>query len=310
MPLNIPAGHHSFSIGYNPFMLSDTTGIFIISPSQTSSAGPFPAPINTAGATYNGCGLPPLPDYTYTGYQPPCTITTSGRVETIYPIVPASDSSLFFGSSPLGISPPTTASATPPTTVDRSTAINTAFATGVFAQALQCPTPVTPSTTQITSGDVTTIISLVACDPTPEASQPGVNSGNGVCHTSGYITYSVSGTSSVCCPNGWATTPLNSELFCFTSMTVAGMKRAAWEHKRGLTETLTGIALTTAGVVTSEAAIIGGSTTAGSGTSSSTSTGSEAGKTNASSGTAMRGLGVWESFAVAIIPAVILRILF
>ena len=280
-------------------MLSDTTGIFIISPSQTSSAGSFPAPINTAGATYNGCGLPPLPDYTYTGYQPPCTITTSGRVETLYPIVPASDSSLFFG----------TASATPAATVDETTAENTAFATGIFAQALQCPTPVTPSKSQIISGGITTIISVVACEPTQVASQMSANADNGICHTSGYTTYSVSGATSVCCPNGWATTPLNSRLWCFTSMVVADLKRAALVHRRGQTETLSGIAFTTAGLVTSEAVIVGASI-AGSGTSTSTSTGSGAAKTSTSSSVAKSGLSLWKKFAVAALTGVMWYILF
>jgi hypothetical protein len=187
--------------------------------------------------------FPDLPDYTYTGYQPPCTVTTSGRVETLHPIVPASDSSLFFRSTPLvGPSAPT-ASATAATTVDETTTKNSAFATGIFAQALQSPTPVTPSTSQIISGGITTIISVVPCEPTQVASQMSAKANNWVCHASGNTTYSISGTTSVCCPNRWATTPLNSELFCFTSIVAAGTKMAVLEYKRGQTEALSGIAL-------------------------------------------------------------------
>ena len=66
-------------------------------PSQTSSVVLFPTTTNVAFQTYNGCGLPLLPDYTYRGCQAPCVTTTNGQVETRYPILPASDSSSFFG---------------------------------------------------------------------------------------------------------------------------------------------------------------------------------------------------------------------
>lgn len=286
-------------------MLSATTAIFIILPSQTSSAGPFPVPINTASVSYDGCGLPPLPDYTYTGYQPPCTVTTSGRVETIYPIVPNSDSSIFWGSTALGSASPTTSSAVPSATVPPTTA----FATGVFAQALQCPTPVIPSATQIISDGVTTVISVVSCEPTEIASQSSAG-GSGVCHTSGYTTYSVSGTSSVCCPGGWATTPLDSELFCFTSMAATGLKRAALGQKRGQTETLSGLAFTTAGIVTTEAAAAGGSAAAGSGTGTKTSTGTGTSKTNSSNGGARLGMSLWQYPELTAVVGVMYHIIF
>jgi hypothetical protein len=71
VPLDIFAGRHSFSIGINPLLMSDTTDIFIIQASQTSYVAPMSSTTNTAVfQIYNGCGLPPLPDYTYTGYQP------------------------------------------------------------------------------------------------------------------------------------------------------------------------------------------------------------------------------------------------
>jgi hypothetical protein len=255
VPLNIEAGRHSFSIGYNPLQLSDTSDIFNISASQTSSVAPVPATSNTAFQSYLGCGLPPLPDYTYTGYQPPCTITTSGRVETIYPIVPASDSSLFFGSLPATTVPTTPATA--PSTVNSvisSTTVNPSFATGAYAQALQCPNPVTPTTTEFTASGTTTIISLVGCNTGGTSSALDPNSA-GVCHTSGYSTFSVSGINSVCCPNGWTTTPLNSELFCFTSTAAPGAKRAVLDDIQGPTETTMAGAFTIAGHVTGDAAV-------------------------------------------------------
>ena len=133
-------------------MLSDQTGIFTILPSQTSkvtNAAPAPT-TNTAYQSYRGCGLPPLPDFTYTGYQPPCTVTSFGQTRTIYPIVPAELSSSFFGTSYLASAPPITSPGST-STISSSLSVNTAFATGVFAQALQCPTPVTPSTTKLTA---------------------------------------------------------------------------------------------------------------------------------------------------------------
>ncbi|KAH8815993.1 hypothetical protein F5884DRAFT_895828 [Xylogone sp. PMI_703] len=255
VPVDISGGRHSFSIGYNPLQLSDTTDIFVID--STFVPPPPASSTNVPPPTYQGCGLPPLPDYTYTGYQPPCTVTMSGRVETIYPIVPASLSSIFYGSAPQA--PPT-----PPTPIPTPT-INTAFATGVYAQALQCSNPVTPSQTGITVGGATTIFSLVACNTAPTTSAPPPNR-DGVCHESGYSTFSVSGTSSVCCPNGWATTPLNSELFCFTSTESPDVRRADLIGRQVSTETLVagaksklveifGLVFTTAGVVTKGIAI-------------------------------------------------------
>lgn len=255
VPLNIEAGRHSFSIGYNPVQMSDTTDIFVIDPSQTSSVPPPAITTNPAWQTYRGCGLPPLPDYTYTGYQPPCTITTSGRVETIYPIVPASDSSVFFGSIPQA-SKTTTATTTP------TASANSAFATGVFAQALQCANPVIPSPTSITADGATTVFTLVACNTAVPSGSVSIVDSDGVCHASGYATFSVSGTSSVCCPNGWATTPLNSELFCFTSTA----ERGPLEDRRGLSETslegshtsivdIVGLVFTAAGVVTKDVSV-------------------------------------------------------
>jgi hypothetical protein len=243
--------------------MSDTTDIFIIQASQTSYVAPVSSTSNTAVyQTYNGCGLPPLPDYTYTGYQPPCTVTTNGHVETLYPIVPASDSSSFFGSA-IPVPAATTTSQSTTITSSSSPFVNTAFATGVYAQALQCPTVVTPSATKITASGTTTVFSLVGCATASGSSVTG----GGVCHTSGYTTFSVSGASSVCCPNGWATTPLASELFCFTSVAQAAKRQASTETLTTGSNTLvaiSGLAFTSAGVVTKEA-------TAGTGSSSSSS---------------------------------------
>jgi hypothetical protein len=265
VPLDISAGRHSFSIGINPLLMSDTTDIFIIQASQTFYVAPVSSTSNTAVyQTYNGCGLPPLPDYTYTGYQPPCTVTTNGHVETLYPIVPASDSSSFFGGA-VSVPATTTSQGSTSTTISSySLSINTAFATGVYAQALQCPTVVTPSTTKITASGTTTVFSLVGC---ATASGSSVTRG-GVCHTSGYTTFSVSGTSSVCCPNGWAMTPLASDLFCFTSVGQAAKRQASTQTLTTGSNTLveiSGLAFTSAGVVAKEATT---------GTSSSTTSGS------------------------------------
>jgi hypothetical protein len=269
-------------------MLSDQTDIFTILASQTSYVAPSPGTTNTAFQTYNGCGLPPLPDYTDTGYQPPCTTTVNGQAETLYPIVPASDSSSFYGVAP-------SAPASPTSTVISSSSptINTAFATGVYAQALQCPTPVMPITTMFTSSGATTVFSLVGC-----ATPSGVsNNGNdGVCHTSGYTTFSVSGTSSVCCPNGWATTPLNSELFCFTS--IGKDAKRAVEERQVSTETLSGLVFTSAGVVAAENLVETGSSSTGSGSHSinvtSTATSSAASASMTKSGGAKLDLGLWS----------------
>jgi hypothetical protein len=206
-------------------MLSDQTAIFIIDASQTSSAPPVTPTTNTAYVPYNGCGLPPLDDYTYTGYQAPCTVTSSGRVETLYPNVPASISALWsLSQTPVTTSKTSTTPSTTSTIAAPTTSVNTAFATGVFAQDLQCPSPIIPSKTSIIFSGTTTVLSLVACSAAVTQSSSGSNS-VGVCHTSGYKTFSVSGTSSVCCPSGWATTPLNSELFCFTSAVGPNSKR-------------------------------------------------------------------------------------
>lgn len=271
VPLNIPAGRHSFSIGYNPFQLSDQTPIFTILSSQTSYVAPAPSSSNPAAQTYNGCGLPPVPGYTYTGYQAPCTVTTSGHVETIYPIVPTSDSSAFFGIVPSSV--PASSTVTSSTS---SRSINTAFATGVYAQALQCPTPVTPSTTKITASGATIVFSTVGC----ATASSGSNANSvGVCHTSGYTTFSVSGTSSVCCPNEWATTLLIEELFCFTSMAQA----AALQERQASTETvvtLTGLAFTSAGIVSGDAVAGTGSSTATGSATSATTTKSGGAKLN------------------------------
>jgi hypothetical protein len=278
--LNVEAGRHSFSIGYNPLMLSDTSGIFTILSSQTSYVAPPPS---SAGAwTYNGCGLPPLPDYTYTGYQPPCTTTISGKVETLYPIVPASDSSSFypnlFTPTPEGQS----------TTISTPVTINTAFATGILAQALQCPTQVAPSSTSITVASVTTIFYLVGCNTSPATAS---SNNGGVCHTSGYTTFSVSGTSSVCCPSGWATTPLNSELYCFTSVGQVGKRQASTEtlgSGASAVVEVQGLVFTSAGVVTHDVSIGTGtqSSSGGTGTgaaASSSTTKSSAGRLELSS---------------------------
>jgi hypothetical protein len=126
-----------------------------------------------------------LPDFTYTGYQPPCTVTTSGRVETIFPIVPASDSSLFYGGGVSGTTPADGSVPTAPTAAESSL-----FASGIFAQALQCGTPVTPTTTSFAVSSITTVISVVDCFTIESIHQPGANR-NGVCHTSGYRVYNV-----------------------------------------------------------------------------------------------------------------------
>ncbi|KAF4636123.1 hypothetical protein G7Y89_g1960 [Cudoniella acicularis] len=238
------------------------TDIFTILSTQTSAVtgAPGPSTSNTAAAwTYNGCGLPPLPDYTYTGYQPPCTTTVSEHVETLYPIVPATDSSSFYGNVPATTTQPSSTS--PSTTSSTSSSpelssINTAFATDIYAQALQCPSAITPSTTSIIASGTTTIFSLVNCITTSPASITITNTNNGgVCHTSGYTTFSVSGTSSVCCPDNWATTPLNSELFCYTFMGQEDAKRKRQLSSPSVSATrLWGLAFTSAGVVTSEAA--------------------------------------------------------
>jgi hypothetical protein len=300
VPLNIEAGQHSFSIGLNPLQMSDQTAIFIIPSSETSgvAAPPFsPVTTNTAYQPYNGCGLPPLPNYIYTGYQPPCTVTSDGHVETLYPIVPASDSSVFFGSVPPAtttsllltsstVSLPSFSSPPPPS-------INTAFATGVYAQALQCPTPVTPSATTLSARGTTTVFSLIACSATSSADTNSGGASGGVCHSSGYKTFSVSGaTTSVCCPDGWATTPLvDAQLFCFTSMAQGqGQGQGAAKRVEPLV-TISGLAFTSAGVVTAEAAV-------GSGSLSTQSVATATGLASSSSSSATKSGGVELDFGL------------
>ncbi|KAE9381967.1 hypothetical protein N431DRAFT_425518 [Stipitochalara longipes BDJ] len=287
VPLNIEAGRHSFSIGYNPVMLSDTSGIFTILPCQTSYVPPgsTSTPTGSAAWTYNGCGLAPLPDYTYTGYQPPCTTTVDGKVETLYPIVPASDSSVFY---PNLLNPTITATTTSlSTTTAISNSRNTAFATGALAQALQCRFAITPSVTRITSASVTTLFSLVGCS-TFAAASSSYNT-EGVCHTSGYTTVSVSGTSSVCCPNGWATTPLSTDLYCFTEASAGLEKRQASTETLGvgISSTLVelqGLVFTSAGVVTQEVAVQTGSSTTNSGGTGTSAAASETSTKKSESG--------------------------
>jgi hypothetical protein len=298
VPLDISAGRHSFSIGINPLLMSDTTDIFIIQASQTSYVAPVSSASNTAVyQTYNGCGLPPLPDYTYTGYQPPCTVTTDGHVETLYPIVPASDSSSFFSGVVLVHATTTSQSSTSTTISSSSLSVNTAFATGVYAQALQCPTVVTPSTTKITASGTTTVFSVVGC-----ASASGSSvTGGGVCHMSGYTTFSVSGTNSVCCPDGWATTPLASKLFCFTSVGQAAKRQASTETLTTGSNTLvaiSGLAFTSAGVVTKEATTGTGSSSTSSG-SHSANTQSAASATTSKSGGVRLHLGLQGPLTIA-----------
>ncbi|KAG0645115.1 hypothetical protein D0Z07_9119 [Hyphodiscus hymeniophilus] len=274
IPSNIEPGRWSFSIGANPLLQSSTSTIFTITASQISGSPALPGPpatSYTAFQSYNGCGLPPLPDYTYTGYQAPCTTTSNGVVETLYPIVPFSDSSSFFSNSDLiseMVTPSVTISSGSTVISASSLSFNSAFATGVYAQALQCPSPVTPSTTKIVAGGATTILSLVGCDAVTGSSSDG----GGVCHISDYTTFPISGASSVCCPGGWATTPLNSDLFCFTS-TGQAKKRGMITERQVSTETLAespstlieiqGLMFTRAGVVTGEAAVETGSSSTG-----------------------------------------------
>ncbi|KAG4438457.1 hypothetical protein IFR05_006067 [Cadophora sp. M221] len=244
---------------------------FTISPSQTSKVTDTPptATTNTAYQSYRGCGLVPLPDYTFTGYQAPCTVTSSGHTRTIYPIVPEGLSASFYGSSYL-VSAPSITSRSSPARSSFLPSIDTAFATDAYAQALQCPSPVTPSTTKLTASGITTIITVVGCPPTRNANTES----GGACHTSGYSTFSLSGTTSVCCPGGWATTPLNSELFCFTSMAQVA-KRAELIKRQASTQTLvaspnplvviSGLVFTSAGIVPAEVTGLG-STSSSSGT--------------------------------------------
>lgn len=289
VPIAIEPGRYSFSIGINPFLLSDTSAIFVFEPSQVSSVSPASVPIGTP--SYNGCGLPPVPGYTYTGYQPPCTVTTNDQVKTLYPVVPASDSSSFFGSM------------APETTTPTSIASPASIATDIYAQALQCPTPITPSPTTITASGATTIFSLVGCATALAASPSISNSSNvGVCHTSGYTTFSVSGASSVCCPDGWATTPLTADLFCF--MTIRGTRAELFgqvstetvETSPNTVVEISGLAFTRAGVVVNEVAAGSTSTSVvdSSTAITTTTTGAGASTTKKSGGGKLR-LRVWET---------------
>jgi len=319
VPANIQAGRHSFSIGYNPLQLSDQTPIFTILSSQTSAVTGSPAPstINTAFQTYRGCGLPPLPDYTYTGYQAPCTITTSGHVETIYPIVPASDSSSFFSGTYLASS--TSASASITTSSSRaelfptSTSINTAFATGVYAQALQCRTPVTPSPVRFMNQGTTTVLSFVDCTT---ASASTTNRG-GICHTSGYATFSVGGSSSVCCPSQWATSSLYAEVLCYTAVGGSGMvkgRQIDTSFSQSSATTVSVLVFTRAGVVTHDAMTeTGSSTTRSSLTSAASTTVTGMGSASSASPTkndSMKpGLGHWGVWGIVSVAVVLCFVL-
>lgn len=123
----------------------------------------------------------------------------------------------------------------------------------------------------------------------------------GVCHSSGYTTFSVSGTSSVCCPGGWATTSFGSVetgLYCFTSIAGQNAKREE-ERERQLkrddaTVTLSNLAFTTAGVVSEKSVTTSSSSetpTRSSGTM--TETGATASATKKSGGNEMIQLGSW-----------------
>lgn len=282
-------------------MISDTSEIFTILPSQTSYVAPGSTSTGTVAWTYNSCGLAPLPDYTYTGYQPPCTTTVDGKVETLYPLVPASDSSVFYPNIF------TAAAATTPRTSSSGSnspySINTAFATGVLAQELQCSYQVTPSATTIIVASVTTMLYLVDCATT--AASPPTATNGGVCHTSGYTTFSISGTSSVCCPNGWATTPLaNSELYCFTEVSIGVAKRQASTEtlSAGVSNTMVevqGLVFTRAGAVTKEAGTGTGKGTGSSGGGEgATMTGASANQTSSKSSGERLGFSLWRTCGI------------
>jgi hypothetical protein len=284
-------------------MLSDTSAIFTILPSQTSYVAPGSISTSTGVAawTYNGCGLAPLPDYTYTGYQPPCTTTVDGKIETLYPIVPATDSSVFYPN----LFTPTAAA--PTITISPGTnSINTAFATGALAQALQCRYEVTPITTKITVASVTMILYLAGCSTGTATASSNADNG-GVCHISNYATFFVSGTSSICCPNGWATTPIaNTDLYCFTSVGGVEKRQASTETlEADSTSTLVeiqGLVFTSAGVVTKEVAT-GTGTGSSSHGSGSTGTGAGAIQTLSKSGSGRLGFSNWSMWGPAVLGA-------
>jgi hypothetical protein len=277
-------------------MLSDQTEIFTILPSQTSAVTSAPpATTNTAFQTYKGCGLPPIPDYTYTGYQPPCTATTNGVVQTIYPIVPVTDSSLFFGTSYLNTIPASPSSTSTPTS---QASINTSISTGVLAQELQCPTPFTPSPVTINHGGPTSILSVVSCALSGASASVATA---GICHTSGYTTFSFTGTTSYCCPTQWDTSLLGStEMYCVTTVP-SGVQRRA-------TETFDNLIFTTAGLVTGGKAVLTSSSSSLIDTmsaSSITGPASETAKTATPSPTQNNGprlnLGGWRLNIIAIV---------
>lgn len=265
VPSNINAGRYYLTIGVNPITQSDSTPIFTITSAQTSGLPPTPSStIDSADiASYNGCGLPPVPYYTYTGYQPPCTTTVSGRVETLYPNVPASSSALFYGTSYL-IAPTTTSPLVIPSPV------NTAIASGPLAQALQCPAPVTPTPTTILAAGTYTVFAIVGC-PTPSAYPAFVASASstttaadvGVCRRSGYTTFLISASASAtdssgiygCCPSAWSTTPLAGALYCYTALPAAKREVQGREAVAGTMPavTLSGLAFTRAGIVAAAA---------------------------------------------------------
>lgn len=272
VPTNINAGRYYLTIGVNPITQSDSTPIFTITSSQTSGLSPAPSSTISGAdiASYNGCGLPPVPYYTYTGYQPPCTTTVSGRVETLYPNVPASSSALFYGTSYLTAS--STASSTTASTVyPAASPVNTAIASGPFAQALQCPAPVTPTPTTILAAGTYTVFATVGC-PTPSAfpavfasvSSTTTAADVGVCRRSGYSTFlisaSIPATGSAaaaygCCPSAWSTTPLAGAMYCYTALPAAKREVQRREAAVGTTPavTLSGLAFTRAGVVAAAA---------------------------------------------------------
>jgi len=212
-------------------------------------------------------------------------------------MVPASDSSSFFGGAVPAPATTTSQSSTSTTISSSSLSANTAFATGAYAQALQRPTMVTPSTTKITASGTTTVFSLVGCATASGSSVTG----GGVCHTSGYTTFSVSGMGSVCYPNGWATTPLASDLFCFTSVGQAAKRQASTETLTTGSNTLVAIswlAFTSAGVVPKEATTgMSSSTTSG---SHSTNTQSAASASTSKSGGVKLELGLQGPWRVAV----------
>jgi len=100
----------------------------------------------------------------------------------------------------------------------------------------------------------------------------------------------------VCCPGGWATTPLNTGLFCFTEMTTQGVERRQETETLGEDATSTlmaisGLVFTSAGVVTKEAAVGTGSSESVSVSGKITSTGTGTGTESAASASATKSSG-------------------